>query len=701
MSASGPLICAKFDPSNTYLASAVVALDTHQIKVQSINPSQASLNTSFNLENGSKLSTLSWISINQQLLIALALNNGTILIYSPLTNQIVSELTSPTNLSVTDFHYSNITSSAWSSDISGNIFEWDLINFSLIQHFTINDLLESNDTITTISSIIYQDEPHLLIGSHSVYLIEPKSRQIIKTFPAHVQPIHSIYPIPGQTDLFLTSAKGDRFVNLYSILKNSVKAVFVATSSVTDFSLGIKDESTSVLLIINETGNLEFFNNPLSSSSSSSLSSPSSSNPNSPSKLQSKKKRRQQLSSIQSRSSNASINLSRPKVEIKSPADSHLFINSITIHHDSFIFSWLENGNVSHFDSVKWLDESGEFTYKGDKVIEKSKPNTKSTTHAVNGHDIAASTHYNEGNAVVSEGTNFKNVGNVSDDEDDEDGETLADKLEKLSTDQKSTNSKKPKKKWNGGKNTNTATLTIILAQSLKNNDHGLLETVLMNRDPIIVQNTISRLDSSLAIILLDRLSERITRQASRFDQLNFWLKWIIIIHGGVLSSLPNLNTKLANLHAILNKKANTLPRLLELQGRLNMLYQQVDLKKEIMNTNSFNNDSDNDDEDDVEYIEEIDDARFNGDISEEDEEDEDDDELLDGHDDYIESEDDEGVVNVMDLEASEGDEEEEGYSDIEIDGHNDDIMEDEDVIEAAKSDKRIKNHIKNLKAKK
>ena len=166
----------------------------------------------------------------------------------------------------------------------------------------------------------------------------------------------------------------------------------------------------------------------------------------------------------------------------------------------------------------------------------------------------------------------------VSDDEDedDEDDETLAERLEKLSggSQRHSALGKKKLRKHTAG------TLTVVLSQALRNNDHSLLETVLANRDPSIVQNTISRLDPSLAIILLDRLAERVTRQQQRFDQMNFWLKWIIIIHGGVLSSMPNLNNKLASLHAVLTKKASTLPRLLELQGRLNMIEQQSSLKK-------------------------------------------------------------------------------------------------------------------------
>lgn len=671
MSSKSSLVSARFDPSHEYLASAVVALDTHQIRVQSITTSQLSLNTSFNLENSNRLSLLSWVLTPEQTLIAIGLTNGNILVYSPLTNQIVTQLSGGGNGSVTDFHYSELTNTAWSSDLNGVIYEWDMSNFSLVQQFSISDVLESVDSINRISTIVYNDQPHLLLGSHSVYLIHAKEKTLVKTFPAHVQPIHTIKIVPGSSNTFFTAAQGDRFINLYSVDKLNPKTVLVAKSAVTDVSLGIKDDDVSIIMALNEAGNVEIFNNPLQSSASSA--------PEAPSKTPSKKKRRQQMSTVQSRPSTATIKLSRPGVEIKNPDDANIPINAVTFNQDAFIYTWLENGNISYFDSGKWWDK--EFVFEKDSIIVKSKPNLKTTSHTVSGHDIAATTHYNEGNTVISDGTNLRDLDVESEDEE----ETLAEKLEKLNTDQKPASTKKPKKKL--GKTTNTATLTIILAQSLKNNDHSLLETVLMNRDPSIVQNTIARLDPSLAVILLDRLSERITRQATRFDHLNFWLKWIIIIHGGVLSSLPNLSTKLANLHAILNKKSNTLPRLLEIQGRLNLLYQQVDLKKEIINGKNLSMVSDDEDEDEVEYIEEIDDARFNGDISE--------DEVMSGQDDFIDSDldeeeesDDEDIPNVMDL-----DEDEEGYSDVEIGVQKDMILDDDEEEKA--SEAKIKKYLK------
>lgn len=643
ISSLGPIICSAYDPTRTLLASGIIALDTHEIKVQSINPSQSSLNTSFSLEKGSRLNSIRWVPSGHHHFLALNLTKGSTLIYSPLSNEVVAELETTYNSSILDFHYSKYSKSAWSCDVGGSVYEWDMVNFKLLQTIKFSELLDNVETITKISSVHYLGQPHLLVGSHSIYLVLLATKQVVKTFPGHVQPINNILHVDH--DLFFTTAKGDRFINLYSLSKIGNKAIFVALGSVLDISFRLQNQK-SVLTVINENGNLEIFNDPLVIQESTSLA------------VSKKKRRHQQASAVQSRSSNAIIKLSRPELEIKSPQDSNLYINAATASLDSIIITWLESGSIPHFDSFKWLDELAQFLIHNDNTIFKSKPNLKILSHSTeHGHDIAAPKLYTELHTIVNDGTNLKDL---DDDEDeDKDEESLADKLDKLSlTDTKS----KPTKSSAifGGK---TGTLTTVLAQSLKNNDHSLLESVLANRDAQIIQNTITKLDPSLAVILMDRISERIQRQASKFDQLKVWLRWVIIIHGAVLASLPNLSIQLYNLHSVLSKKASSLPRLLELQGRMNILHQQNELRREIL-TNDLKQEEDFDS--DVEYIEEIDDAQELGIIEDdEDEEDSDDMEIIEGQDDYVES----GEEGEVEEELIEGDDSDvENYSDLEAD---------------------------------
>lgn len=579
---SGPVICSKFDPSHTYLAQAVQALDTHQVKVQSVVLLQELLNTTFTLAKGAKLTTLEWVSSD---ILALCHTNGSIALYRPASNSIDATLESPLNLEIADFHVSPVSHTGWAADINGNIFEWDLHSHKLVQQFSLGEMVDSSERISRLLSVLYENEPHLLVGTHNVYLVDVFNKHVVKTFPAHVQPLHTLFPLAEDPDLFVTAADGDRFANIYSISKNSTKAVLVAQSPIHNVVLALQD-AHSVAAVVVENGSLELFHDPLVFDVAA------------PETPISKKKRRQAAGGVRSRHLDASVRFSRPADEIRTPDDENLYIHALAAADNVVHVSWTENGTVARFDSVVWHNESG-FVFSGAHVVTEAKQALSVPKHTQNGHDVAAPKLYNEHHTVVTEGNAFQH--NVESENDDE---SLAEKLEKLAPREKL--GKKKLSKHTAG------TLTVVLSQALRNNDHGLLETVLTNRDPAVVQNTISRLHSSLAVVLLDRLAERITRQQLRFDQLNYWLKWIVIIHGGVLSSMPNMKSQLASLHAILTKKASTLPRLLELQGRLSMLHLQSELKREIMKGTVVQDDYDDADTD-VEYVEEVDDAVESG----------------------------------------------------------------------------------------
>lgn len=627
---SGPLLFSRYDPSHTYLASVIQALDQHQVRVESVVLAQDLLNTLLTLNKGVKVSTLEWVSSDR---IALCQTNGTVLIYSPSSNSIVAELASASSVAISDFHFSPLTLTAWAADINGNLYEWDLRTSLLVQQFALSDMLDLSEKIAKLASVMYNDEVHLLVGTHNVYLVDIFAKSIVKTFPAHVQPIISITVVPDNADLFVTAAEGDRFANVYSIAKGSTKAVLAAQSPIHHLCLA-QNLSASLVAAIVEGGDLELFHDPLLFDVAPAESS--------------RKKRKHLALVVQSKHSNATLHYLRPAEEVRGPDDENLAITAVGATDSVLHVSWLENGSVSRFDAVPWFSGLS-FALTGSRTVYKSREQLKQAARAERGHDSAAAKHYSETHTVVTEGTAFQH--DLDDDENDDDEESLADKLQKL-------NGGNTKKQAEGRKKLNrhtAGTLTVVLAQALRNNDHTLLETVLCNRDPSVIQKTINRLDASLAVVLLDRLAERITRQQLRFEQLNFWLKWIIIIHGGVLSSMPNMSNKLASLHAILTKKAQQLPRLLELQGRLNMLQQQNTLKKEILNGSIAQDDYDDADTD-VEYVEEVDDAVETGliesdsdiDMDEIDMDAADDyDEIDSEHEDAAEASDDDGLSDV------------------------------------------------------
>lgn len=145
--------------------------------------------------------------------------------------------------------------------------------------------------------------------------------------------------------------------------------------------------------------------------------------------------------------------------------------------------------------------------------------------------------------------------------------------------------------------------LGTVLTQSLRTNDVNLLETCFHVKDLAIVRATIERIDSSLATILLERLAERLHSRPGRAGSLMVWIQWTIVAHGGYLASQRELMKKLSSLHGVVGERANSLPLLLALKGKLDMLEAQMNLRK-AMQTRSRINALDEDDEEGVIYVE-------------------------------------------------------------------------------------------------
>ncbi|KAL9028112.1 MAG: hypothetical protein Q9196_003474 [Gyalolechia fulgens] len=146
--------------------------------------------------------------------------------------------------------------------------------------------------------------------------------------------------------------------------------------------------------------------------------------------------------------------------------------------------------------------------------------------------------------------------------------------------------------------------LGTVLTQSLRTNDISLLETCLHMRDFPTVRATIERLDSSLASTLIQKLAERFYSRPGRAGSLLIWIQWTIVAHGGYLASQHGAMKTLAALHRVISERARSLPLLLSLKGKLDMLESQMNLRAGMQARSKARIMADDDDEDGVIYVE-------------------------------------------------------------------------------------------------
>lgn len=103
---------------------------------------------------------------------------------------------------------------------------------------------------------------------------------------------------------------------------------------------------------------------------------------------------------------------------------------------------------------------------------------------------------------------------------------------------------------------------------------------------------------SKLTTRLFEIISKEVASQPSRDAPLPIWLKWILLVHGGFIAKQPEQFHNLKNLQGGLSNGMKLMPRLLSLQGRLQLLKSQTQLRNNIGNLTI-----DTDNEDDEEGI--------------------------------------------------------------------------------------------------
>ncbi|GAA5954910.1 hypothetical protein JCM3765_007808 [Sporobolomyces pararoseus] len=134
-------------------------------------------------------------------------------------------------------------------------------------------------------------------------------------------------------------------------------------------------------------------------------------------------------------------------------------------------------------------------------------------------------------------------------------------------------------------------TLTTTLVQALHSSDAPLLESCLTHSNPQLVRSTVKRLPSgSLVLSLLEALVERLGKEkrgkdgmasVKRARALVGWLRETLIVHVGFLVTIPSLVNRLASLHASLSQRLALQPALLALNGRLELVMSQIDMRQD------------------------------------------------------------------------------------------------------------------------
>lgn len=599
--------------------------------------------------------------------VAFGTNTSDIRMYSPTEDKIVGTLSGAHENDVKDFKFTaqRPGEEGWSIGGDNRLVQWDLRTGQSLR--TIN--LPATSTFTTLSRPLPSNPP-VICASQTPYIIDvDETGESPLSFPAMRNPIHTI--ISSSTNsamegVFLVS-DNERYINAFDPQTQKLVMNLVVEKEVSALSLysGLTKPrggqtlplEKQVLAVVTDDGTVELFTKPFSYSKDSQAS-----------KTVSLKARGRQMT----RRADASVKLLRSE-----NSEALVPVVTAAFEGPELVVAWADGGVIPVFERIKWLDDSTEeLSFTGTKNVVRTKSGSALGSVTVNGTKSAEESHVNESRAVVEQGNlaeediemqdSRQAAASLADSEDDSDEDREADKPnEKVGGSRKQEDADSDVEMENAadekeedgdetgepsfgellrahvseeidveaeledevrigplapGKS-NTAvhqipsgvSLATVLTQSLKTNDNAMLESCFHTGDLSIIRTTIQRLDSSLAVTLLQKLAERLSSRPGRYGHLLIWVQWTCVAHGGALAGKPDLLKRMTTLFKVMDQRSSSLPSLLLLKGKLDMLDAQLGLRQSIR---SGAEGADSEDEEHVIYVE--------GEDDEEDAEDED-----------------------------------------------------------------------------
>ncbi|KAA8895649.1 Dip2/Utp12 family-domain-containing protein [Sphaerosporella brunnea] len=594
-SSSAVITASAFSPPALRLslyASVALGLDAYRLRIHDTNTGRLRCEHSF--EKGLQINSLSWGSLPpkekksakkkrkklsngadaaeetaKNAVVAAATNKGTIILFSPSEGAVVGVLEGEHVAGVQCFVFSEEEGRGWSCGQDAKLVEWHIARKNSLSNIQLPD--------TSIRRLAPTAEK-VLCASHTIYAIDKENPVTPQTFTAHSTLVHSLIASKDE-ESFLSAAETDRFINIFSLAKNKSLGSLVAESDVARISL-LQGAQEDILAAVTAEGVVEVFKSPFE---------PIAADP-----AASRKKK------ALTRKGEAKIRIVRPN------GKDTVSIADVSVHDEELILVWVEGGVNVVFERVRWANaEDGGLVLSGTVDITRSKTNAFAVNGAVmNGVKEVGKMAVDQSTAIVIGGDDMGDVGmedapepakepedeeeeeeetSPEDDEEDaqENGEaSFADRFQALEVAAKPSGALPTVNNKTALEPPAANALTSVLVQALKTNDTTLLESCLHTTDSDIIMNTVRKLPSSLAVPLLERLAERLARKPGRAGSLGEWVRWTLVAHGGYLVTLPKLVRTLSGLYSTLNTRANALPRLLALQGRLDMLQAQVQLRQ-------------------------------------------------------------------------------------------------------------------------
>ncbi|EEA20196.1 Small subunit (SSU) processome component [Talaromyces marneffei ATCC 18224] len=570
----------------------------------------------------------------REAVVAFGTSSSDIRMYSPAEDKVLCTLSGVHEGGIKDFKFTTgeSTSQGWSIGGDNRLVQWDLNTRQSIRIINI----PTTSTVSALSRPLLSNPPVICATQTPIILDFENSDAESLTFPSLTSPIHTL--IPSSTlsvkDANFIAADNERYITVFDPKTQGIAYNLVAEQEVTSLSLSsqVSDKTEEgpnekqVLAALVEDGTVELFSRPFSQTIG-----------QNGTKATSQKARAKQMI----RKADAILKILRPdtrkavsavQVGFQGP---ELYIawaeGGVNVIFERVRWQDQDTGDLVFSGTTDITARKSASALKSAAVIEgqrasKSHVNENSTIveSGLYSEDVEMNDAHVEDDAVsisdaedhsdietettqkrqtkkvngvngTSKDTDMQEAAAAEQDEDEEDegGELTFGELVQRS----SAIDVEAELEDNAGagalvpglsSNTNQTvaqipsgvSLSTVLTQALKTNDSEMLESCFRTSDVNIIRTTVQRLNSALAGALIQRLAERMASRPGRYGHLLVWVQWTCVAHGGAIAGNTEILKRMTSLYKVMDQRSRSLPSLLLLKGKLDMLDAQINLRQ-------------------------------------------------------------------------------------------------------------------------
>ncbi|RIA95750.1 WD40-repeat-containing domain protein [Glomus cerebriforme] len=602
-----PLL-ARFDsPNADFFALVTQSVDRHRLRI--FDTHTGTVNNDFSSESEEKFNCLTWgkIDLNKKVdtpspkkkkrfsseieqcikVIALGSQTGSVIIYSISHGSVIKTLNGTHTSPVNDFVFTKDGKRGFSCGEDMSIVEWNIDNETVISKWNIGSQM------TNFKLALSHDETKLLSVGHNMKMWDLRSKQVLKTFTGHATRITNVM-FSAKDEIFITSAEHDRFINIWKCQgedsDNGNPDALTLDENITNLSIS----KVNTVLAVSEAGILYIFKDTTSSLSTDTT-------------LQNKKKKR-----VTTRTAEGQIKfLDEDDADII-PILSACFVDEEENKELGYIMVAIGSTVKPIFDKVQFNKNVG--TSFQDITIKRHRP----TGFLIDESNLAARNLqetqklYDDSKVKVIGTKNYElPKTTTSEDEDLEDinkDNILSADIKDLDmVDFENNSSQKPEEQQHKFKKSTGHSMQQMLVQALHSNDKQLLLIVLEQTDPDIINNTVKKLQTKYVVSFLEKAITRFQEKPNTGMHILQWIKAVLLFHMAYLMTVPDLTRKLSKFYQTLDARVMIFQKLLNFQGRLDLVMQQVSMcQQDVKSTSnepilSYTESSDEDDSDDDE----------------------------------------------------------------------------------------------------